>query len=444
MNSSNSTPCPPTPSWGRYPVSTPNTVVSRQHRNQRFQLPDGDESLLPRGNGRSYGDSCLNNGGQIVQCRGMDHFIAFDDKTGVLRCEAGVLLSEILKLVVSRGWFLPVTPGTKFVTVGGAIANDVHGKNHHIEGTFGRHLRCFELLRSDGARLHCSKEQNEDLFAATIGGLGLTGIVTWAEIQLKPVTSAYLDQETIKFGHLSEFFRLSAESEQSHEYTVSWVDCTAKGSQLGRGLFSRANHAQTKQHDDISERTGGLSFPLELPLSLINQLSVKAFNTLYYHKQRSEKVESRDFYDPFFYPLDAIQNWNRMYGRKGFLQYQCVVDMADAEAAVAEMLARIAAAGSGSFLAVLKIFGDVPSPGMLSFPRPGATLALDFPFSGDKTFALLNSLDEVVQQAGGAIYPAKDARMSGDGFKHYYPRWQEFNELVDPAISSSFWRRVMD
>lgn len=436
------------PAWGRYPASTPSSVVARQHRGQNIDLASvvgelGNGTFLPRGNGRSYGDSCLNNAGQLLLCSGMNHFISFDKNTGVLRCEAGVLFSEILNVAVPKGWFLPVTPGTKFVTVGGAIANDVHGKNHHVAGTFGCHIRCLELLRSNGERLVCSSESNSALFAATIGGLGLTGVITWAEIQLKPVASAYLDQESIKFGNLAEFFRLSAESELSHEYTVAWIDCTAKGHQLGRGLFSRANHSDVKKIDDIAQRDGSLNFPVELPLSLVNQLSVKAFNLLYYGKQQQKEIESRDFYDPYFYPLDAIQNWNRMYGKKGFLQYQCVVDMADAEAAIAEMLERIAAAGAGSFLVVLKIFGDVSSPGMLSFPRPGATLALDFPFKGEKTFKLLNELDEVVKQAGGAIYPAKDARMSGEGFKEYYPRWQEFQQWVDPAVSSSFWRRVM-
>ena len=411
--------------------------------NRVAALPDLAMPVLPRGNGRSYGDSCQNNGGALLLSRKLDRFISFDRETGVLRCEAGVLFSEIIALTLAHGWFLPVTPGTQFVTVGGAIANDVHGKNHHVSGTFGRHVSCFELLRSDGQRLLCSPESNAELFAATIGGLGLTGLISWAEIQLKPVASAYLDHESVKYHSLTDFFRLSEECYHSHEYTVAWVDCSATGSQLGRGLFSRANHSPAPAVGDRLVNEGKLNFPLELPFSLVNPLSVRAFNALYYHKQWRAEQQSRDHYRPFFYPLDGIQNWNRMYGKRGFLQFQCVVPMADAESAVADMLQVIGKSGAGSFLVVLKVCGDIPSPGLLSFPRHGASLALDFPIRGKPTFELLAKLEHIVSEANGALYPAKDACMSSVAFKTSYPRWQEFEQFMDPGMGSDFWRRVV-
>jgi FAD/FMN-containing dehydrogenase len=378
----------------------------------------------------------------LLDVRGLDRYIAFDPAAGVLRCEAGVLLAEILELTVPRGWFLPVTPGTKFVTVGGAIANDVHGKNHHRAGTFGRHVRRFELLRSDGARLHCSPNEHPDWYRSTIGGLGLTGVVLWAEIALKPIANPYVDVETIRFGNLDEFFRLSDESDRDFEYTVSWIDCLARGRSLGRGLFMRANHAAALCPERPTPPRRRFAFPLEPPVSLVNGVTLKPFNALYYHRKRKRRQRTTVHYDPFFYPLDAIDHWNRLYGPSGFLQYQCVVPALDGRASIREILNRITAARSGSFLSVLKVFGDVSSPGILSFPRPGITLALDFPNRGRKTLALLESLDQVVREAGGAVYPAKDARMSGHSFKQYFPQWEILQRYRDPQFSSSFWRRV--
>ncbi|MBL4703892.1 MAG: FAD-binding oxidoreductase, partial [Flavobacteriales bacterium] len=275
------------------------------------------------------------------------------------------------------------------VTLGGALANDVHGKNHHVAGTFGRYVTQFEMMRSDGTRLLCSPTENADYFAATIGGLGLTGFIVWVEISLKKVENSAVDVENIKYNSLSEFFTLSEESADDYEYTVAWVDCLAKGEQTGRGHFTRANH--TKAGIKPKKSKVSLSVPIDPPLSLINSLTLKVFNSLYYNRQKEQRVCSTQHYDPFFYPLDAIKNWNRVYGPKGFLQFQCVVPPEHGEAAIREILDRIAAANRGSFLAVLKLFGDVPSPGLLSFPRPGATLALDFPYEGDKTLALLSS-----------------------------------------------------
>ncbi len=427
-------------SWGRYPKEEQQAVDYLWRFNA---LPESDAAtLLPFGNGRSYGDVCLNSGGTLIDCRGLNRLISFDQEQGILRCESGVLLSEILQLIVPKGWFLAVTPGTRFVTMGGAIANDVHGKNHHLAGTFGSYLRSFELLRSDGSRLLCSPNENADFFQATIGGLGLTGIITWAEIELKAINSPYIDQEVIRFSNLDQFFSLAEESDLTHEYTVAWIDCLAKGEDLGKGLFVRGNHAEKIEQSPHRKRGGAFSFPIDPPIALINGPTLKLFNTLYYRKQYGERSHSTVDYEPFFYPLDAIQNWNRIYGSKGFFQYQCAIPTEHATEAIREILQRISNAGVGSFLAVLKMFGDRPSPGLLSFPAQGATLALDFPNSGEKTLRLLDSLDEVTRAANGKIYPAKDARMSAQDFKVQYPGYIKLGPFIDKKFSSNFWQRV--
>lgn len=429
----------PAQSWGRYPRTSSRMVpVSDRHA----AIPPSDVPSLPYGNGRSYGDSCLNDGGVLLHTRGMDRFIAFDPATGVLTCEAGTLFADILALVVPQGWFLPVTPGTRFVTVGGAIANDVHGKNHHRAGTMGHHVREFELLRSDGSRLRCTPGENPEWFAATVGGLGLTGLITHATIQLRRIASPWMVTESHRFRDLAEFFALSAASDRDYEYTVAWIDCAAKGTSLGRGLFSRANHAPAQAGKRLSAPGRRLSVPVTPPISLINTFSLRSFNQLYFHRQRHAVQHAVTHYEPFFYPLDGIGNWNRIYGPRGFLQYQCVVPPGDAEATIGALVRIISAAGGGSFLAVLKQFGERPSPGMLSFARPGATLALDFPFQGQRTLDLLDRLDDVVAGAGGAVYPAKDARLSGERFRQYFPKWETFSNYIDPRFSSSFWRRV--
>ena len=335
-----------------------------------------------------------------------------------------------------------VTPGTRFITIGGAIANDVHGKNHHHAGTFGCHILGFELMRSDGQILFCSKDKNKKLFSATIGGLGLTGLITWVEFSLQRVNGASMDVETLNFTNLDEFFQLSKESDGSHEYTVAWIDCLAKNSNLGRGVFKRANHSQNKALTQWIPHE--ISFPISPPFSLVNKTSLKIFNALYRWKSSRKEGYNVENIIPFFYPLDSIQNWNRIYGHRGFLQYQCVIPMKHAKSALGEILERISISGQGSFLTVLKIFGEIKSPGMLSFPRAGATLALDFPNKGEKLFKLLYELDQLVIAAGGAIYPAKDARMSSETFCLSFPKSEEFSDLIDPVFSSSFWRRIKE
>jgi len=428
-------------SWGRLPRVAPAKVVPLSSREQLPDLAGMQGPVLAYGLGRSYGDSCLNEGGVLLATRGLSRFISFDEETGVLCCEAGTSLAEILETFVPRGWTLPVTPGTKFVTVGGAIANDVHGKNHHAAGTFGAHVRRLELLRSDGERTVCSPEEHCERFSATIGGLGLTGLVTWAEIGLRRTESRLIDAEYIRMRGLDEFFALTAESDGRFEFTVAWVDCLARGTDVGRGIFMRGNYADVPA-PLAARRRSRLVVPFDAPSGLLNRHTVGAFNTLYYLKQW--RRHTRKLVDPesFFYPLDGIRNWNRLYGRRGFFQYQCVVPLESGAPAMREILTRIARSGQASFLAVLKVFGDVPSPGMLSFPRAGVTLALDVPNKGSSTLALFESLDRVTAEAGGAVYPAKDARMSPMQFRESFPRLEEFSRHVDPNFSSSFWRRV--
>jgi FAD/FMN-containing dehydrogenase len=432
-------------SWGRYPKVRHSQVQSIYWRNELPDLGQLEDSALPFAYGRSYGDSCLNAGGVSLDVSHLERFIAFDEETGLLRCESGVSLAEILEVMVPRGWFLPVTPGTKFVSVGGAIANDIHGKNHHRGGTFGCHVTCFELLRSNGERLLCSPEQNSELFRATIGGLGLTGLILWAEFRLKPIVNPYIDMEHIRFSSLDEFFAISAESDADYEYTMSWVDILIGGENLCRGIFMRGNHNQSRElAEKPMKKRLPLAVPIDFPPFVLNSLTVRAFNELLYHAQVPKRVHKIVSYDPFFYPLDSIHNWYRMYGKRGFLQYQFVIPFEEGHHAMREILGRIRHSGEGSFLTVLKKFGDVQSPGMLSFPRPGLTLALDFAYGGPKTLRLLDELDRIVLQSGGAVYPAKDARMSAASFQTFFPRWKEFSAYVDPKFSSSFWRRVTD
>lgn len=431
-------------SWGRFP-HTPQ----RGHRCEWLQdLPahlerviDRYQSSLPFGNGRSYGDSCLASSDEVLHMNALDRVISADWLAGTLRVEAGISLAAVLAVAIPQGWFLPVTPGTQFATIGGAIANDVHGKNHHVRGTFGRHVRSFGLLRQGQAPMTCSATVNAPLFAATIGGLGLTGVIEWADIQLMPIRASQIDFTVQRFANLAEFFALSAELDAQHEYSVAWVDCLAKGADSGRGVFIVGDHAHYGSLE-VGQRSK-LSVPVTPPVSLINHLSLSAFNNAYWRLHPAQRTDKRSRYEPFFYPLDRVLHWNRIYGRRGFQQYQCVIPDVSAEVAMGELLAAIADSGQGSFLAVLKRCGDLPSPGLLSFPLPGTSLALDFPQSETLENVVFPRLDEIVRAAGGRLYPAKDAHMSGADFRQAYPAWEQLEALRDPALMSRFWRRVV-
>lgn len=425
-------------SWGGLAAQRSTIVDARDWLDtpERHRRP-----VLAFGNGRSYGDSCLNDGGTLIDTRGLDDIVFFDRKTGLLTCGAGLMLDQLLERAMPAGWFPSVTPGTSFVTVGGALANDVHGKNHHGAGTFGCHVRALELMRSDGQRLICAPDLNPELFAATIGGLGLTGLVTQVTLQLMPIASAEMEQEVLRFDNLARFFTIAAESDATHDYTVAWIDSLAAGRHFGRGVFFRANHAPASA-EPSPDGTRSLPFPLKPPVPLINRMTLRAFNWLYRNSLPADGAVRRVPFRPFFYPLDRVHDWNRAYGPKGLRQFQCVVPMPNAHEAVAEMLQRTLAAGEASFLTVLKLFGNKPSPGLMSFPMPGATLTLDFPNRGERTARLLAELDKVAIAAGGRVNPYKDARMPAATFAASFPHWQTFARHIDPGFSSDFWRRV--
>jgi FAD/FMN-containing dehydrogenase len=415
-------------SWGRFPKAT-QTVVPLAWRSDA--LPARPGSVLAVGQGRSYGDVCLNDGGTVLTTGRLDRFISFDEKSGLVRCEAGMTIAALLPFAVPRGFFVPVVPGTQIVSVGGAIANDIHGKNHARAGSFGRHVRWLELLRSDGERKQCAP--GDPLFAATVGGLGLTGLITAAEIQLVPISGPFIVEQTIPFRTLEEFFDVDAASRE-FEYTVAWIDAFSRDV---RGIYYRGDHSQRPGR--AARTRMPLEVPVDFPSFVLSPPSVRAFNTLVALKGRLARKQRETDVRSFFFPLDRIGRWNRIYGERGFLQFQCVVPSRDN---VRDLLGRIRIAGQGSFLAVLKTFGDVPSPGLLSFPRPGITLALDFANRGPDTLRLFGELEEVVRAAGGALYPAKDATMTARTFAASYPRLTEFEPHVDPGFSSSFWRRV--
>lgn len=433
-------------SWGRYPKLPSRLAPLYWEEDFAAGQPSGIR-MLPVGMGRSYGDVCLLEDGLLLQTTPMDRLLEFDSSTGLLRCEAGVTLAAILDFAVPRGWFLPVTPGTKYVTLGGAIANDIHGKNHHVAGTLGCHVPRFELLRSDGQHIRCSPSENKDWYCATIGGMGLTGLIAWAEIQLRPIRSRRLRYRNTKFVGIDEFVALSLAGVHA-EYSVAWIDCVARGKNFARGIFMQADHLEIPEELSPSS-SPRFSMPFDLPAFALNRASVSAFNTLYYNKQWSKEKRGLVDYEPFFYPLDSILHWNRLYGKNGLLQFQCVLpwsggsDEAGGEqAGIVRILRAITASGLASFLAVIKVFGDIASPGLMSFPMPGITLALDFPIRGDDSFDLLDRLADITAEYGGRMYPAKDARMSPAHYQYFYPQWQEFSSFIDPAFDSSFWRRV--
>jgi FAD/FMN-containing dehydrogenase len=428
-------------SWGRSTRSVSEVVPIRWASEARIPA---SRPVLPFGLGRSYGDCCLNDGGVLLSTRGLDRLLGLDSARGLITCESGVTLGELLAVVIPHGFFLPVLPGTKEVTVGGAIANDIHGKNHHRRGTFGSQVESLVLLRSSGERFRLSPSENPELFQATVGGLGLTGLVLEATLRLRRIETSALAVETLLVRDLEEYFDLALRSDERYEYTVAWIDCLASGRKLGRGVLHCGHHLEGRGGLLAPPGRARLKVPVELPFSPLNRVTLALFNTLYYEKNRLVRGHYHVEPDRFFFPLDRVVGWNRIYGRDGFFQFQSVVPREAARETTRAMLSTVAAAGEGSFLAVLKNFGDFPSPGLLSFPRPGTTLALDFPNRGDRTRRLFQSLHAMVRDAGGRIYPAKDALMSPADFQAQHREVLEaFLAKVDPAFSSSFWRRVM-
>jgi len=422
-------------SWGG--IAACAATVIRPAEARLAQAPD--TVYLATGNGRSYGDTALPAAGLAINTREMNRILDFDAESGVLRAEAGILLGDIINHIVPFGWFLPVTPGTRFVSLGGALANDVHGKNHHRAGSFGQHVRAFELVRSDGTRRVCSRTSHADIFAATIGGMGLTGLVTWVEIALKRTVTPDVIEETIRFGSIAEFLKLSAQSDRDFEYSVAWIDSSVRGARRGRGLFMRANHAGD---NTVEPFAGGprLGVPFMPPVSPMRPGTISLLNKLNFAAS-SEGVRRRG-HRKYFYPLDGIADWNRIYGRRGFHQHQCVLPHETAEDAIGEILAAAHKAGMYSFISVLKAFGDAPAAGLLSFARRGVTLALDFPNTGEATDGLLAQLDAITLAAGGAVNPYKDSRMPLAVFEASFPNWRDMAPFIDPLAESAFSKRL--
>ena len=413
-------------------------------KNLSRYLDDGSEisdELCIFGNKRSYGDQATLPDGDQICAMQLDHFISFDPDTGVIKAQSGILLSRILEIVVPAGWFLPVTPGTKFITLGGAVANNVHGKNHHNAGSFGNFVRAIGLYRSDRGNLVLSQNENSDLYEATIGGCGLTGLITWVEFQLKKVTSEHLKVQNIRFNSLQEFFELSIDS-KDWEYTVAWVDCLSDGMSLGRGVFSRANFCKSKFIRPAKRVKSKISIPKFFPSFFLNKYFIKLFNALYYYKPSSQSIKKLH-YDSFFYPLDTIPSWNNLYGGNGFYQFQCIIPHENALDVMHRLLAKIVDSKQGSLLAVLKIHSDETSPGLNNFCMNGCSLALDFKNNGTQTVDLLKVLESIVIDAGGRIYLAKDSTMSSETFKKMYPNWEILKNLKDPKLTSAQWKRLL-
>lgn len=423
-------------SWGRFPKVTHQTITPLYWRDEN-PFKEGLHAYLPRGQGLSYGDSCLNENGHLITTAALNRFMHFCPITGILRAESGLLLQDILQHIVPKKWFLPVLPGTQRVSLGGAIANDIHGKNHHHVGSFGCHVIKLLLLRSNGERLICSAQTNSALFYATIGGLGLTGLILWAELQLQPLVSSTFAVTTIPFYSLEAYCDLVQQWQQA-PYSVAWIDCQAKGRQLTRGLFLHAKPIMTPL--PIKKARARIVMPRP-PSFLITARTMALFNAAYYYAgcYRTTQIQA---YEQFFFPLDRVNAWNKWYGPQGLIQYQCVIPFGQ-ESTLQAILKTITGSRLGSCLAVLKTFGTLSSNGLLSFPMPGITLALDFPIRTG-LWSLLNTLDQQVIAAGGRVYIAKDARMSSHAFRCYYPHHQDFAQWIDPACSSNFWRRVND
>ncbi len=416
--------------WGNYPAIESNEVQFSTLAELK-QIICNNSVAIARGNGRCYGDASLAD--VTISTLKYDKILYFDIEKGIIECQSGITLDQLLGVIVPAGWFLPVTPGTKFVTIGGVVASDVHGKNHHIDGSFSQHIQELQVMLYNGEVVSCSKQNDPELFEATCGGMGLTGVIVTVSFQLKKIESVYIRQTKIKADNLEELLQLF-EANKHYTYSVAWIDCLKKGKGFGRSILLLGEHAGVDELNDKQKAAGPLtifsphaiSFPITLPSWMLNNYTVRAFNFLYYHKNQKKSSSHLIPYEPFFYPLDAILHWNRGYGKKGFVQYQFVIPMDQKEGLIA-ILNKISEKGWGSFLAVLKIFGKQDD--LISFPMHGYTLALDFPVRKG-LFEFLDQLDQLVLQYGGRIYLSKDARMKSHIFWQGYSQSQKFAALL--------------
>lgn len=430
--------------WGQYPK-----VQSKIQRFDTLSQPldfrkenTSNDSTIARGNGKSYGDSALAE--SVISMASHNHFLDFDQEKGEIHVQSGVLLSDILEVIIPKGWFLKVVPGTKYITVGGAIASDVHGKNHHIEGCFSNSVIEFNLMNAEGKTICCNPQDTPEWFFASCGGQGLTGIILDAKLSLKRIKSTKISQTTIRTNNLKQTFE-AFEKNQNATYSVAWIDCLAQPENLGRsvimtGDFSSENSTKLKYTNSQK-----LSIPFNFPSFLLNKWSVKLFNWLYYSKASKEEKTQNVSLDAFFFPLDSIKNWNRIYGSKGFVQYQFILPKEQSFEGLSQILQLISEAGQGSFLAVLKLYG-AENQNYLSFPLEGYSLALDFK-ANKKTLSLLDQLDEIVRQFQGRIYLTKDARMNQKTFEQGYPKLDKFKQFrqknnMDKVFQSHQSRRL--
>ena len=424
--------------WGNFPV-VEKEIKSEDSVDRIKDFVRNNNEVIARGNGRCYGDASLSE--HIFSTKRLNKFISFDRLNGIIECESGVLLSQILEIIVPQGYFLYVTPGTKFISVGGAIASDVHGKNHHAEGCFSEYVEAFSLLNENSEVITCSRTENTDKFWATIGGMGLTGIILSAKFKLKNIETAYIRQESIKAQNLDEIFKLFEESE-SWTYNVAWIDCLQTGKNIGRSIMMRGEHAfkhelpKKLQQNPLRLKQKFIpKVPFYFPDFMLNKWSVRLFNYLYFNKQKRKEIKNFVDYETFFYPLDVVNDWNKIYGKKGFIQYQMVIPKAQGKEGMRKILDTIAKSGNGSFLAVLKLFGKENPLAYNAFPLEGYTLALDFKVNSKLT-KLVADLDEIVEEFGGRIYLTKDS-MSKSSLTNY------LQNVQNPKFVSMQHKRII-
>ncbi|HLG33349.1 MAG TPA: FAD-binding oxidoreductase [Bacteroidia bacterium] len=414
--------------WGNYPRVEAEEIYF-ESPSELAQNISSHDSLIARGMGRCYGDSSL--GETVASTLHFNKITALDLEQGIITCHAGATLVEILNIIIPKGWFIPVSPGTKFITAGGAIAADVHGKNHHSEGSFSDHVLWFDIMMHDGTIVRCSKTENTELFHLTCGGMGLTGIILSVSFQLKKIETAKMRCEKIRATNLNEVMQMFDES-SSWTYSVAWIDCLAGGNAKGRSIMMRGEHATTAEAGTKlpAEAKSGrkVTVPFYFPGFALNSFTVKTFNELYYHRAPKQIHKYISSFDSFFYPLDAILHWNKIYGRRGFTQYQCVLPLETSKEGLNKILDRTGKNNMVSFLAVLKLFGD-ENENILSFPKKGYTLGLDFPLTKN-IYSLLNELDAIVVDHGGRIYLAKDMRVNSETMKRMYPGYEKFTEGI--------------
>ncbi len=423
--------------WGNFPKVLASTKSIRAKEDVISEL-QSKLTYIARGNGRCYGDSSLHT--SVFSTLKLDNILDFDPSHATITCQSGVTFESLVQFLVPKKLFLPVTPGTKFITVGGAVASDIHGKNHHVDGSFGDHIIQMEILLSSGEVVQCGKDVNPELFNATCGGMGLTGIILSVKFKLKRIKNQFISQTTIKAKNLDEIFSLFEEYKNT-TYSVAWIDCLQSGNSLGRSLLMVGEHAsdsEISKRGETIKKKNHLAIPFNFPAWVLNTLTIKIFNFLFYHKQFKRKKQSIVSFDQFFYPLDFINHWNRMYGKNGFIQYQFVLPLENSKVGLKKILGEISKNGTGSFLAVLKLFGEQEG-GLISFPMKGYTLALDFPLR-DGLFEFLDQLDRLVLGYGGRVYLTKDARMKKEIFWNGYPNATQFQQAVRKLSPDFKWR----